>query len=47
LLDVAAACNLTTNEEKSKFRVTELEMLVYLVAYKNKSSQTVNVCMLY
>jgi len=34
LLDAAAACNLTINEEKSKFRVTELEMLGYLVAYK-------------
>ena len=34
LLDAAVECNLTINEEKSKFRTTELEMLGYLVAYK-------------
>ena len=35
LLDAAAEGNLTINEEKSKFRVTELEMLGYLVTYKH------------
>ena len=34
LLDTAAECNLTISEEKSKFRVTELVMLGYLVANK-------------
>jgi len=34
LLDAAVECNLTIYEETSKFRVTELEMLGYLVAYK-------------
>jgi len=35
LVDAAAEWNLTINEEKSKFRVTEQEMLGYLVAYKS------------
>jgi len=34
LLDAAAECNLTIIEEKSKFHITELEMLGYLAAYK-------------
>jgi len=34
LLDAAAECNLTINEEKSKFHVTEREMLGYLVDNK-------------
>jgi len=29
VLDAAAKCNLTINEGKSNFRVTELEMLGY------------------
>ena len=34
LLDTTAECDLTISEEKSKFRVTELVMLGYLVANK-------------
>jgi len=34
LFDTVAECNLAINEEKSNFRVTELVMLGYLVAYK-------------
>ena len=47
-LDVAAECNLTINEEKSKFRVAELEKLGYVVAYKQmKPYPNVNICKLY
>jgi len=35
LLDAAAGCNLTLNEEKSKIRMTSLRMLGYLVSYQN------------
>ena len=34
LLDAAAACNLTFNEDKSKIRMTSLRMLGYLVSYQ-------------
>ena len=35
LLDAAATCNLTFNEDKSKIRMTSLTMLGYLVSYQN------------
>ena len=35
LLDAAATCNLTFNEDKSKNRMTSLTMLGYLVSYQN------------
>jgi len=38
LLNTTAECNLTISEEKSKFRVTDLVMLGYLVANKQIKS---------
>jgi len=35
LLDAAATCNLTFNEDKSKIRMTPIRMLGYLVSYLN------------
>jgi len=35
LLDAAAACNLTLNEEKLKIRMTSLRMLGYDISYQN------------
>jgi len=46
LLNAAAECNLTINEEKSEFRVTDLEMLGYLVAFKQINPDP-NLCKLY
>jgi len=46
LLDTTSECNLTISEEKSKFRVTELVMLGYLVANK-QIKPNLNVCKLY